>query len=169
MRKPARGASRQRLVRSFRRCRRCHPCRRAWTYFQRLADWRSQIAFSIAANRWALSETGPRRGGDRCPQRRWHRRFSQGHALRCDRWRHRARHRFSAGGLASEHGAAPGRSVLQRCGRQRPWRSLCRSSPVSRGKIRHSICSPSASNRRWRLERRASPRPRNERIEAART
>ena len=49
--KPARGASWQRLVRSFRRCRRCHPCRRAWTYFQRLADWRSQIAFSIAAQR----------------------------------------------------------------------------------------------------------------------
>jgi hypothetical protein len=52
---------------------------------QRLADWRNQIAFSIAAHRCAPPEIGPCQGSNRRVERRRRRETSRGRLLRCDR------------------------------------------------------------------------------------
>ena len=54
---------------------------------------------------------------------------------------------------AHSHGDAPGRTLLQRHGRQ--WtegQSLRRTPPIARGKIQRAVRTASASNRRRRLE-----------------
>ena len=54
--------------------------------------------------------------------------------------------------LLTAHGDAPGRTLLQRHGRQRTRRSLRRTPPIARGKIQRAIRAASASNRRRGLE-----------------
>ena len=77
---------------------------------------------------------------------------SRRYALRGKRRGHGAGHDRGARGAAHSHGDAPGRTLLQRHGRQWTGRSLRRTPPIARGKIQRAIRAASASNRRRRLE-----------------
>ena len=77
---------------------------------------------------------------------------SRRHALRGKRRGHGAGHDRRARGAAHSHGDAPGRTLLQRHGRQWTGRSLRRTPPIARGKIQRAVRTASASNRWHRLE-----------------
>ena len=77
---------------------------------------------------------------------------SRRYALRGKRRGHGAGHDRRARGAAHSDGDTPGRTLLQRHGRQWTGRSLRRTPPIARGKIQRAVRAASASNRRRRLE-----------------